>query len=207
MKRTLSLLFILFFAFCGFTLFAQEDAHPDEEYPYGEPEWDDIANSPYARGDRKFIISLGFLIPTIFGGEIENNEHGVSLGGTGSLVFNYFLNSNLFVGGEIAGSFSGTRGGNMLYMIPIGVRAGYQFLFHRYEFPVSLTVGMATQRYLGKGYIGPYLKPGASAYWRFNPDWSFGLNAMWWFIPQWPDNGFNVYGNFMELTLSARLHF
>ena len=202
--RTCSLFLIFFLLLLGQSVFAQEDAYPEEE---PGPDWGSIASSPYTFGDRNFIISLGVLIPTFFGGDIENNEHGLRLGGTGSLAFNYFLNSNFFVGGELAGSFSGTRGGNMLYMVPFGVRAGFQFLLHRFEFPVSVMLGGIASRYLDRGYFGLIVKPSASAYWRFSPEWSFGLNSAWWFVPQWPRNGNKVYGNFMELTLSARYHF
>ena len=103
--------------------------------------------------------------------------------------------------------FSSTRGGNMVYIIPFGAKVGYQFVFRRFEFPLSLFVGAAPQKYLEKGYFGLVMKPGASVYWRYNPEWSFGLNGVWWFVPQWPKNGYDVYGNFLELTLSARYHF
>jgi hypothetical protein len=111
------------------------------------------------------------------------------------------------MGGELSGSFSGTRGGNMLFMVPFGVRLGYQFLFRRFEFPVSVMFGGASQMYLEKGYFGIILKGSASAFWRFSSDWSFGLNGAWWYVPQWPNNGQNSYGNFIELTMSARYHF
>jgi hypothetical protein len=137
---------------------------------------------------------------------IENNQHGLSVGGFGSLAFNYFVTPKVFLGGELSGMFSATRGGNMLYLIPFGFRVGYQFLYRRFEFPVSLMIGAASQRYLEKGYFGPILKPGASVFWRYNPEWSFGLNSVWWFVPQWPRNGNNSFGNFLELTLSARYH-
>jgi hypothetical protein len=187
----------------GVYLFAQEE-EPDPI----EPEWIDIVSSPYAEGDRNFVITLGILFPTVFvGKEIENNNHGLSIGGTGSLAFNYFWTPNIFLGGEIGGSFSGTRARNMLYIIPFGGRIGYHFLYQRFEFPVTLMVGGAVQRYLERGYFGFIIKPGASVFWRYNPEWSFGFNAAWWFIPQWPTSGQDVYGNFLELTLSARYHF
>jgi hypothetical protein len=204
-QRALSLFLLLFFFTCGLNLFAQEGVFPDDEFP--APEWDDIITVPYTRGDRNFIITMGILYPAYFGGDVENNNHGLTLGGNLSLTFNYFLNHAVFLGGELCFSFTGTRGGNMLYMVPFGARIGYQFMFRRFEFPFSLMIGAAAQSYLGMGYFGPIVKPGASAYWRFSPDWSFGLNSYWWFVPQWPHNGHDVYGNFMELTLSARYHF
>jgi hypothetical protein len=206
MRRTWSVFLILLLLTPGLCLFAQEE--PDEDHDFPESEWDDIVTAPYVLGDKNFIISMGLLIPAYFGGGgIENNRHGLSLGGTMSLAFNFFLNQNTFAGGEISGSFSATRGGNMLYIIPFGVRLGYQFLFGRFEFPVSLLIGAAGESYLEKGYLGLFLKPGASAFWRFNPEWSFGLNVNWWFVPQWPNNNLTVYGNFLELTLAARYHF
>jgi len=208
MQRALSLLFILFFAFSGLNLAAQEDIGPEENPDEAPPdsEWEEIVTAPFSAGDRNFTITLGVVIPVLFSG-IDNNQHGLSIGGTGSLAFNYFVTQNIFVGAELSGMFASTRGGNMLYIIPIGVRLGYQFWYGRFEFPVSLMIGAAPQRYLEKGYFGPILKPGASVFWRFNPEWSFGFNSLWWLIPEWPKNGNDSIGNFVELTLSARYHF
>ena len=196
MLRKLSLLLILLFLLSFTSIYAQEE----------ETEWDDYDFSLYSLGDRTFHITMGVLFPLFFSG-IDNNSHGLSIGGTGTLTFNYFLSSHFFVGGEITGTFSGTRGGNMLYLIPIGVRGGYQFLFRRFEFPITIMIGGAPQRYLDKGYFGPIIKTGAAAYWRYNLDWSFGLNTNLYILPQWPSNGNNVVGTFQELTLSARFHF
>jgi len=201
MQRAWSLFLILFLLSFGQSLYAQEE---EEDPP--ESDWIDIVTAPYAQGDRSFLVSLGIIIPLYFSG-IEDNQHGLSVGGFGSLSFNYFLTSNIFLGAEISGMFSGTRAGNMLYIIPFGARIGYQFYYRRFEVPVSLMIGGASQRYLEKSYFGPILKPGVSAFWRYNPDWSFGMNAVAWVVPQWPKNGNNSIGNFLELTLSARYHF
>ena len=204
MQRTWSLFLILFLVSLGTNLFAQD--FQEEEPDQDEPGWMEIIAASYVKGDKNFVITLGGVFPAYFSG-LENTGHGMSLGGTGSLAVNYFLSPKFFVGGELSGSFSGTRGGNMLYIIPFGARLGYQFLYQRFEFPLGILIGAAGQRYLEKGYFGPFLKPSASVFWRYNPEWSFGLNGMWWFVPQWPKNGQDVYGNFMELTLSARYHF
>ena len=206
MMRTWSFFLIFLLLLPGLNLLAQEEDDDEPDQLPIESEWYDYYATTYTRGDRTFNISLGLLIPTIFVG-IEDNQHGLSVGGTGSLAFNYFLGPHIFVGGEFGGMFSSTRRGNMLYIVPIGVRAGYQYIYRNFEFPISLMVGAAPQRYIENGYFGLILKPSVSAFWRYNPDWSFGLNTNWWFVPQWPRNGENVYGNFLELTLSARYHF
>ena len=208
MQRTMSLFLLLFFVITGSYLYAQEEPPEDErpEAPPIESGWMDYQDTVYTRGDKTFTITLGVIIPTVFSG-VDDQGSGLRVGGTGSLAFNYFLSPHVFLGGELSGMFSGTRGRNMLYVIPFGARIGYQFIVRRFEFPISLMVGAAPQRYIEEGYFGLILKPGASAFWRFNPDWTFGLNANWWFLPQWPKNGQNAIGNFLEITLSARYHF
>ena len=204
MPRAWSFFLIILLLTTGFSLFAQED--DEEDSTSNDSQWVDIVTDPYALGDKNFIISLGLIIPTYFSG-IEDNQHGMGIGGTGALAFNYFLTSHIFLGGELSAMFAATRRGNMLYIIPFGARVWYQFWFKRFEIPLILMVGAAPEKYLEKGYIGLIVKPSASLFWRFNPDWSFGFNSAWWFVPQWPKNKNNVYGNFLELTLSARYHF
>jgi hypothetical protein len=201
--------FLVFIAFLWGPLFytaAQEETEPDIPI---ESDWSDIVSSTYSRGDKTFTISLGALFPTVFVGQSGKIDGNVKIGGTGSLSFNYFLNSVFFVGAEISGMFAPTLGKNMVYIIPIGVRVGYQFVLGSFEFPLALMIGMAPERYLeNEGYFGFFMKPSASAFWRFNTSWSFGLNTGWWWVPQWTSNkAEDVHGNFVELTLSARYHF
>jgi hypothetical protein len=202
---------MLFLSGLALPLFGQEEEPPDDEEPGAPPiisDWDGYTPELYSRGDKTFNISLGIILPTVFSGAgLENNPHNIKLGGTGSLAFNYFLNSHFFLGGELGGMFAPTRGGNMIFIVPFGFRLGWQFVVSRFEFPLSLMVGAAPQKYLEKGYFGFIVKPGASAFFRFNPDWSFGFNANWWMVPEWPKNGKNVLGNCLEITLSARYHF
>jgi len=210
LPRTWPFFLILFLLFSVPGLFAQEEQDPPEPPPF-EIEWFDDATL-YTRGDRTFTISLGMIFPTYFGGAVENNRHNLSPGGTGSLAFNFFLSPHIFIGGELAGMFAATRGRNMLYIIPFGLRLGYQFVFRRFEFPISVMVGGAPQMYLEDRYFGLIVKPGVAAFWRFNQDWSFGLNATWWFLPQWPRTQHGVshdpaFANFFVATLSARYHF
>jgi len=207
MRRTWSILFILFLFFCGLSLYAQGGAYQEEDPddPFPETGFDEIMTAEYSPGDKNFTVSAGVVIPLFFTG-IDNNQHGISVGGVGSLAFNYFVTQRFFVGGEISGMFASTRGGNMLYIVPLGFRMGYQFSYQRFEFPVSLMIGIAPEQYLEKDYLGPIFKPSFSAFWRYSPDWSFGVNGAWWLVPQWPENGNNSFGNFFELTLSARYH-
>ena len=218
MTRAWALFLVLFLLLPGLSLLAQEppsneqpespspESPENPENPPIDSEWGKYNISVYNRGDKTFTITLGVLIPTLFNG-VDEQGVGLSVGGTGTLAFSYFLTPHLFVGGELSGMFMSTRGKNMLYMIPFGARIGYQFIFRRFEFPFSFMIGGAPTLYLEQKYFGLIMKPGAGVFWRLNPDWSFGLNTSWWFLPQWPKTGPDAYGNFLELTLSARYHF
>ena len=201
--------FLLILLFIFSPMFAQEN--PGEGSPPPESDWFDQEYHIYSRGDNAFNISIGVIFPTIFSGADGRLDMGLSLGGVGSLAYDYHLFPNLFVGAEANVMFAFTRGGNSLFIIPFGARIGYQFVYRNLEFPISLMAGFAPQLYNGENYFGLFLKPRASFFWRFNPDWSFGLNTAWWFVPQWARDSNrvsqNVYGNFLELTLAARYHF
>jgi hypothetical protein len=208
--RASSFFFIFLLLGLVFTVPAQEG---EEEEPGSgeipiESDWSVLNLSVYDRGDQTFNISLGIIFPTVFfnDGDVINNK--IFLGGTGSLSYNYFFNSHFFVGGELSGMFATTKGQNTVFIIPIGVRVGYQFILGRFEFPLVLMIGGAPQKFLDDDYFGLFVKPSASAFFRFNSDWSFGLNTAWWWVPQWTsDPDTTVYGNFLEITLSARYHF
>jgi hypothetical protein len=186
-------------------LFAQ---YEDEEEPEQTPGW--VEQDVYSTGDQSFSIAAGVLFPVLFfnnGETITNNLFAV--GGYGSLSYTYFLGAHFFLGGEISLSFIATESqNNMLYLIPIGLRAGYQFVIWRFEIPLTYTIGFNWHRYLGYGNFGLYMKAGVSLFYRFNPEWSYGLNASWCWFPEWTgDPSKNVDGHMIELTLSVRYHF
>jgi len=209
MQKSRALVFLL--AFCWFA-FQAASLSAQEEWD----EWDFGAMDLYAMGDQTITISLGISLPTVFfdyQGNTMHHNFSPPVGGTGSIMYTYFLGSNLFLGGEIGVLFKHTVGRNTLFIIPIGLHAGWQFLFGRFEFPLGLTFGIAPQRYLDATYMGIFLRAGASAFYRFSQDWSFGVNASWNWYPQRP-RGYNnhpgdtnVHGNILGITISARYHF
>ena len=179
--------FLIFLIVITVLTFAQED---DGDIPVFD-EWDIYMSDIYASGDQIFIISLGTVFPTFFLNDGNLIKHNITppVGGTGSLSYNYFLNANLFLGGEVGGMFFSTLANHMLYIIPLGLRTGYQFYFWRFEFPVNLTIGMVWHNYISNQYYGLYIKGGGSGFYRYNPDWSFGLNLNWYWFPQWTSKG------------------
>jgi hypothetical protein len=210
-------LFLFFLSFLGNffltpagSISAQEAAEGGgavEETP--DDDYEGVTPSMYSSGEQNFSFSLGLIVPLFYsdpdGKAVQSN---VNLGGMGYLAYNYFLTKGLFLGGELGGMFAGTLGENMLYIVPFGLRVGYQFTAWRLEFPISLMIGGATQKYLETDYFGFFLKPSASVFFRLNPDWSFGVNTAWWIVPEWTkESRKNMIGHFLEITLSARYHF
>lgn len=207
MKKANALLLLL----CIFVLplSAQSEDDSDEEGTEIEADWYGELPPLYSSGDKTFNISLGLIFPTLF---IENGKaidlNMSVLGGAGSLVFNYFLDAHFFIGGEIGGQFNSTLAKNTIFIIPIGLRGGYQFLVWKMEIPLTLAMGIAPQRFLEQEYLGFFLKGGASAFYRFNPDWSFGMDLSWSWFPQWTkEPAKNVDGNYINLMFTARYHF
>ena len=220
-KTPALLLLVVLFILSGHNapfLYAQEEGEYDESpydgIPY-EDDWEGYISDPYTRGDQTFTISLGLSIPTVFVNKGKAIDHNFEppVGGTGSLAYTYFFGSHLFVGGEIGVVINGTLAKGSIFLVPIGLRAGWQFVFRRFEFPLFAVIGFAPQRYLNLNYVGLFMKGGGGAFYRFNPDWSFGLNVDWNWYPQWPlENGKpnrdkNVDANILGITLSARYHF
>jgi hypothetical protein len=206
--------FLLFGALCSVSAQENEDEDSGEEGGGGLPiDSDYMGPLPtlYSKGDQIFHIGAGTLFPTVF---TDNNGksyiHNIfAVGGMGFLAYTHFLSPHIFIGGELSGMFIGTLNKNTLFMVPFGILGGYQFILGKFEFPLTLMLGMAAQQYLEKKHFSYlFIKPSASVYWRYNHEWSFGLNAAWWWAPQWTeDSSQNRFGNFFEITLAARFHF
>lgn len=207
-RRFSPLLILLLFPYL--TIGAQEAPAPKEggALPI-ESEWTGPSPALYNRGDQTFIINLGTVFPLFLAsGNGASMDANMGIGGAGSLNYNYYFNGSFALGGEFGGMFTATIGQNMFFIMPFGLKLTYQFIAVPFEFPLSLMIGAASQSYLESNYFGLFVKPGVSFYWRYSPDWSFGVNAQYWWVPQWTsDEATTVFGNFLETTISARYHF
>ena len=204
-RRALALICLL----CGSFLYAQEG----EEAPI-ESDWSGYLPSLYSRGDQFITISLGLGIPLFYADSYRGiTDSNMTLGGVGVLGYGYFLNSNFFWGIELSGAFFSTTGKNNYFIVPIGAKGGWQFIAGRFEFPLSLLVGFAPQQHLDNSYFGFFSKAAASVFFRYSPEWSFGLNSAFWWVPQWTGkvreghSGVNIHGFFLEITAGVRYHF
>jgi hypothetical protein len=212
-------LLILLLGLCWFSgqgtfLYAQEDDEDEDEYRM-DGDWDGYIGDLYALGDQTFAISLGVTFPVVTLNDGKNIPHHFKppVGGAGTLAYTYFLGAHFFMGLEIGVQFYYTLGENALFIIPVGLRIGGQFLIGRFEFPLYMSIGAAPQRYMDNSYVGLFLKAGLSGYFRYSPNWSFGIANEWSWYPQWPkENGVRVPHKdfdviFTSVTFAARYHF
>jgi len=165
----------------------------------------------YTLGQQTFSLSLGLFIPLFymdFGGQVSGPTN-LFLGGAGSLQWGIHLDNHWLVGLEVGGIFSPSLQENILYMLPITVKGAYIFHAYPFEFPVFLGAGMDIVKYEQQAHIDFILKPGFSSLWKYNVSWGFGLNVVYWWVPQpWPsDPAKGRMGNFLEVTATAQYTF
>jgi len=129
---------LVFFALTA-GIYAQEDNYKEGEDQDDiiniESDWASANFGIYKKGDQTFSINIGLVIPLFYADEQNGYlDPNMNLGAIGALGYTYFLDSHFFLGGELSGMFCATEGNNMYFIIPIGFRAGYQFVLKRFEF-------------------------------------------------------------------------
>lgn len=175
---------------------------------------------PYGKGDQIFLINGGLFIPMFFHfpnasslidtDSFESTAGQLSLGGIGSLSWSSFLSHRLFLGVDLSGTFALSPNDKVQMMLPLTMRFGYLFLAGSFEIPVSIEAGISMNKYEEKTFFGPIVKPAASIYWVANASWAFGLNMKYWWVPEiyfGDRSDYTAFGNFTELSLSARYRF
>ena len=168
----------------------------------------------YTLGDQTLAISAGLFVPLFFQefiGPDPYHSTNLTLGAAGSLQWNAYLNSFFRLGLEIGGAFALSPNARALIMLPITIKGAYVFQVSRFEFPISLGAGICIARYREWSHLDIILKPGAAAFWRYDANWSFGANLVWWMDfqtatkQQSPDQA--RMGHFLEITPSVFYHF
>lgn len=152
------------------------------------------------KGDQFIKIGLMVNIP------LNPPTTQLKVGGSGTLGYMRFLNSSFAVGGDASFAYMTTIGENVFTCIPLMAKVMYQFTAHKFEFPITLGIGGAFQHYIGESYFGLIIKPELGAFFRYSPDWSFGINVGWSLMPQWTKDS-SYFGVIMDAGITARYHF
>jgi hypothetical protein len=167
--------------------------------------------SVYSMGQQCFALSFGLFIPLFFmdfdGGILDSTN--LKLGGFGSLQWGIHLDNHWLVGAELGGIFSKSLVENFMYMLAITAKGEYIFHAFPFEFPVFLGAGMDIIKYGAQSHLDFILKPGFATMWKYNLNWGFGLNVVYWWVPQpWPEDPSKaLMGNFLEVSLTAQYSF
>ena len=156
-------------------------------------------------GDQTLALNAGVMVPLFFQ-EFDGSVHDTNLtvGGMGELQWSAYVSPNIRIGLDIGGTFARSPNDRTLFLMPITVKAAWVFNVSRFEFPVSLGAGINIVRYREWSHIDFILKPGVGGYWRYDSNWSFGLNLAWWLDFQsatgdQPDNQARM-GNFLMIS-------
>ena len=195
MKRIVPLCCILFF--CAAALFAAGKSRGDE--------YDDGTEFRYAMngaGDQYIQISVMPSFPLNFKGKMY-------VGGAADLGYRRFLNGLFAVGGNIMVGYHPTIGSNIFNFWPVTASVTFQPSLWRFEFPISVGVGIAFETYQSRRYFpGLVVRPEIGMFYRMSESWSFGIGSVFLWMPQWyRDPAYNFDGLFLTASLSARYHF
>lgn len=205
-RNKLLLTAFVFTVFTAVLLPAQDEGNVEEA-----PQKVDL----YTLGDQDFSISAGLVFPLFFldltpaSGSSAVASTNLTLGGTGSLLYEAYLTNHFKLGLELGGMFAYSPNKNPFFMVPITARVAYEFHFGQFSMPLFMGMGVNILSYDQNSVAQFIMKPGVSLYWHYNSDWSFGGNLVWWICPEIvPDvEEENRIGNFLDFTISARYHF
>ncbi len=197
MKRFAIIICAIFLTY-GF-LSAQEDGFQAPEEPNEEEQ---ITYRMNQKGDQ--FIKIGLMVNIPFNPKMPQ----LKIGGSGTLGYLRFLSSNFALGGDATFAYMTTIGDNILTYIPLMAKVMYQFSAGKFEFPITLGIGGAFQNYSTYTYFGLAIKPEIGAFFRYSPNWSFGLSTGLYILPQWcKEPSKNRTGFIMDAAITARYHF
>lgn len=197
MKRIFTIFSVLFIL--SMPVFAQSN---DEQ---NEPDQDTVYTyDQNGKGDQFIKIGIMPNFPLNF-------DKQLYVGGAVQLGYYRFMTNWLAVGGELMAGYDLTKGSNIFTFVPITAGVMFQPTIWKFEFPVTLSLGMAFETCQNKKYFPGFVaKADAGVFFRIAESWSFGLSGQFLFLPQWytttPNAGAD-YGMFMQATVSARYHF
>lgn len=152
------------------------------------------------RGDQ--FIKIGLMVNIPFKPKMSQ----LYVGGSGTLGYMHFFNSNFALGGDVSFAYMATIGDNIFTYIPLMVKAMYQFSFHKFEIPIILGIGGAFENYNSDMYFGLIIKPEVGFFYRHSPSWSFGINVGLNMMPQWSKKK-SYFGLIMDTGITVRYHF
>jgi hypothetical protein len=193
-------LYILFFIFT-LIITAGTICYGDEESI--------IALPGHELGDQGFSLRAGLIFPLFFH-DFDGKTYPAnsSIGGGGGVQWNFYLNSFLRLGLDLALAFSTDPNKKLYNMIPITAKITYVLSVSRFEFPFSFSTGINIINYQEIYKVNYIIKPGIAGYWRYDANLSFGVEiSYWWTVEFSSSDNPAVAGNFLNFTPALFYHF
>jgi len=206
-KLNLVLLVTLLFLYLSAgQAFAQEEQ--PKEQPAEEP------FTVYTLGQQTLSISAGLFVPLFFQSfDGDYADTNLKTRAAGSLQWGIHLTNNWMTGIEVGGMISKDINDQSFFMLPITARGAYIIHFFPFEFPIFVGTGLNFVKLEDVLNLTWIIKPGFSSIWKYNINWGFGLNVVYWWVPQFwlkkgeIDKANGRMGNFLEITLTAQYNF
>jgi hypothetical protein len=182
----------------------------DSSAPSTEVGSDDaISNNPFLPGEQTIGIAIGLQIPSFILPKTGKGASNIDLGGSFAFSYQYFVYRGFAIGGDIAVSYNATIGGSSVFILPLGMTAGYWWTKLPFEFAIMSGGGVYMMRENQEGIFDPFAKAGVGVYWRISSGWSIGIQPSFWFIPEihyGKYSSLTQYGGFIDASLSAVYH-
>ena len=207
--KTIVLAFCAIF-FLSANFYSQEGENNSQEKQTQDEDSPDIYDDQYdfvylqnAEGDQFINVRVMPNFPLNFGDNLK-------IGGQVTVGYGRFLNSWLALGIELAFGYNPTIGSNILTYIPMSVGVTFLPAIKKFEFPITINVGMVATNYLANTFFpGFFLRGGAGCYYRINESWSAGVEGFFTYMPQWyfKDSSKNDYLNMASVSAGVKYHF
>ena len=174
--------------------------------------WDDEDFLYYERGNQNFSFAAGTKLPLFTYFPVTNEtdtEKFTFAGWYGSIGWERFLSSSFALGGELAYSSNGIVNGRRLVQVPVMFTARWYTLQNQFDIPLTLKAGGVFNSLNDEGdqaYLGPILAPSVEFLWKALDAWSFGIEASYWFTPEFyfgDKRDQTAIGNFLTIAVTA----
>ena len=132
----------------------------------------------------------------------------LNIGGGVAIGYKHMISDLISVGGEASFSYNSTIGNNILYFIPLLAQVGIHPTFKNFEFAFTLGLGGAIENYLDRSYFGLAVKPEVEVFYKMFTEWSLGLTAGLYVLPQWyRDSSKNYTSLIPDIRIGAKYLF
>lgn len=170
----------------------------------------------YQQGDTIFSFNAGPTVPAFINiwsdgtFKVGSDTH-LSIGGIGSINFDYFNTENTSVGFELGYNFNYSNESIIYTNIPIALLYKYYPIqTGKWDVPLTIGAGLSFNGYDGDVLLSLYAEAKAGVTYYFNQNWGIGFDAGLTLVPQinyssdkWNDNGLLSYAP-ITLRLSYR---